>query len=356
MTVEQKTLAECIEGDYDYVRPRSGDVQEGLIASIDEDELLIHLAEAKRDGVVSVDDLKLLDEDFRAALSVGDSVPVRILRGITRDGQIVASISQGLRYSDWLRAEDLLESGERVEAEVTGVNRGGLQVSFGRIRGFVPNSHLRRGRSRKHEAKEELVGQTLSLTVLEVNQRRRRLVLSERAGDERTRRRLLEELEPGQVRRGVVRRITHYGAFVDVGGMDGLLHVSELDHKYVKHPNDVLQVGEEIEVLVLKVDRERQRISLSRKRLLPDTWDEVTENLFIGDLIVGTVTSVVEYGAFVDVGAGVQGLLHVSEIPNRQLGLSELETGSQVDVRVRSIDRQRHRISLTMNGRFAVAR
>jgi ribosomal protein S1 len=220
----------------------------------------------------------------------------------------------------------------------------------------VPNSHLKRERSRKREAKEQLVGESLSLKVLEVNQRRRRPVLSERASSERARRRLLEELEPEQVKHGVVRHIAHYGAFVDLGGMDGLLHISELDHKYVKHPSDLLQVGEEIEVCVLKVDRERQRVSLSRKRLLPDTWDEVTENLFAGDPIVGTVTSVVDYGAFVDVGAGVQGLLHVSEIPNRQLGLSELRAGSQVDVRVRRIDRQRHRVSLTIDGRFAIPR
>jgi small subunit ribosomal protein S1 len=353
MTVEQKRFAERIQADYDYVRPRFGDVQEGTIASIDDDELLIHPTEAKRDGVVSADDLKLLDEDFGASLAVGDSVPVRILRGISRDGQIVASISQGLRYSDWLRAKDLLESGERVEAEVTGVNRGGLEVSFGRIRGFVPNSHLKRGRSRKREAKEQLVGQALSLTVLEVNQRRRRLVLSERAADERARRKALEELEPGQVRRGVVRNITGYSAFVDVGGLDGLVHISELDHTFVEHPSDVLQVGEEIAVFVLKVNRERERISLSRKRLLPDLWDQVTENLFVGDPMVGTVTSVVDYGAFVDVGTGVEGLLHVSEIPNGQLGLSELEAGSQVDVRVRRIDRERHRISLTMNGRVS---
>jgi small subunit ribosomal protein S1 len=353
MTVEQKSLADRIESDYDYVRPRSGDVQEGLIASVGEDEWIIHLAEAKRDGVVSAHDLGSLDDEFRASLAVGDRVPVRILRGITRDGQIVASISQGLHYSDWLRAKDLLESGERTEADVTGVNRGGVEVSFGRIRGFVPNSHLKRGRSRKREAKEELVGQTLSLTVLEVNQRRRRLVLSERAADEGTRRKLLEELEPGQVRHGVVRNLTGYGAFVDLGGLDGLVHISELDHKFVKHPSDVLQVGEEIEVQVLKVDRERERISLSRKRLLPDLWDQVTENLFVGDPIAGTVTSVVEFGAFVDMGAGVQGLLHISEIPNGQLGLSELEAGSQVDVRVRRIDRERQRIALTMNGRFA---
>jgi small subunit ribosomal protein S1 len=132
-----------------------------------------------------------------------------------------------------------------------------------------------------------------------------------------------------------------------------LVHISELDHKFVRHPSEVLQVGEEIEVSVLNVDRERERVGLSRKRLLPDLWDKVTENLFVGDRIVGTITSVVDFGAFVDVGAGVQGLLHISQIPRGQLGLSELQAGSQVDVLVRKIDRERRRISLTMNGLVA---
>jgi len=351
MTLEQKKLAERIESDYDYTRPRFGDVQEGTIASVGEDEWIIHLDEAKRDGVVSADDLESLDDEFRASLSVGDRVPLRILRGITRDGQIVASIRQGLHYSDWLRAKDLLESGEEVESEVTDVNRGGLVVAFGRIRGFVPNSHLTRDRSRKEEAKAELIGQTLTLVVIEVNQRRRRLVLSERAAAAHIRRQLLEELEPGQVRRGVVRHLTSYGAFVDLGGLDGLLHVSELDWRYVNHPKEVVKAGDEIDVFVLDVDRERERISLSRKRLLPDTWEQVTKNLLIGDPIMGTVTALADFGVFLDVGAGVQGLLHVSKIPNGRLGMSEFKVGDPIDVRVQTIDRQRHRIALTMNGR-----
>jgi small subunit ribosomal protein S1 len=242
-----------------------------------------------------------------------------------------------------------LEDGERVQAEVTEVNRGGVVVAFGRLRGFVPNSHLRRGRPRREEAKQELIGEVLSLAVLEVNQRRRRLVLSERVADARTRQQLLEELHEGQVRSGVVRNLTGYGAFVDLGGIDGLIHISELEHTFVKHPSEVLAVGDEIDVEVIHVDRQQERVGLSRKRLLPEAWERVTENLFAGDAIVGTVTAVVSFGAFVDVGAGVEGLLHVSEIPNGQPGLSELATGSSINVHVRRIDRERHRISLTMN-------
>jgi small subunit ribosomal protein S1 len=165
-----------------------------------------------------------------------------------------------------------------------------------------------------------LVGQSLSLAVIEVNQRRRRLVLSERAARRRERQRLLQELAEGQVRTGIVRNLVDFGAFVDLGGLDGLIHISELDWRHVTHPSEVLDVGDEVEVYVLDVDRERRRVGLSRRRLLPDPWDHVTERLREREIVRGTVTNVASFGAFVDIGEGIEGLVHISEVPGGEAG------------------------------------
>jgi len=346
--LQQQRLATWVNTVYDYHRPRPGEVHEAVVLSIGEDEVIVHIAETKRDGMVPERDLRSLDDAYRETLKEGIRVPVRILRGQSRDNQILVSLKQGLQHRDWLRAEQLLESGEVFKSQVAGTNRGGLVVSFGRVRGFVPNSHLRRGRPRGLDAKSKLIGQTLSLVVLEVNQRRRRLVLSERMANARKREQLMEELAEGQVRKGIVSNLVDYGAFVDLGGMDGLVHISEIDWVYIDDPSDVLSVGDEIEVQVLGVDHERGRVGLSRKRTLPNPWYDVIENLYEGDLLEGTVRRIVSYGAFIEIGKGVQGLAHVSDIPGGQSYLSQLACGSQVMVRVLQIDDPRQRIGLAI--------
>jgi small subunit ribosomal protein S1 len=258
-----------MQDDYAYAPPRKGKVCEAYILSMDEEQIIVDLPQAKRDGVVPTRDLELLEASYRASLHVGDRVPVYILRSSDRSGYVVVSIKQGLRYQDWLRAEELARSGRVVKAEVTDFNRGGVVVSFGQLRGFVPNSHLGMPFRRTHEAKPDLVGKTLSLVVLEVEQQRRSLILSARGAQSMRRKQLLEELQEGQVRTGVVDGLVPYGAFVDLGGLTGLIHISELDWDYVKDPSEVLRMGDEVEVQVLSVDRERQRVSLSRKSLLP---------------------------------------------------------------------------------------
>jgi small subunit ribosomal protein S1 len=348
----KRRLAALIKDDYDYTRPRRGEVREAVVLSIGDNDVVVDLG-GKQDGIVPPKDLELLDEAYRADLEVGDRVPVVIRKTWGRRDGILVSINKGLQKQDWLHAKDLVESDEVLEAEVIDSNRGGVIVSFGRLRGFVPNSHLTsvprglRGK-RLREAKAKLVGQTLSLVVIEVNQRRRRLVLSQRAANRRRRQQLLEELTEGEVRTGIVRNLTDFGAFVDLGGVDGLIHISELDWKHVDHPRDVLSVGDEVEVHVLNVDRERERIGLSRKRLLPDPWHSVVANLHTGDVVEGTVTNVVEFGAFVDLGEGVEGLVHVSEMPGREVTRSELASGSPVTVRVLEIDKWQRRIALRL--------
>jgi small subunit ribosomal protein S1 len=347
----QQTAA-WLKEEFNYRRPRRGEIREATILDIGASDILVDLG-TKRDGVVPPRDLELLEDSYRADLKVGDRVPVAVLRTQGQKGELIVSINKGLQQADWLRVKKLLDSREVIEAEVTDANRGGIVVSVGRLRGFVPSSHISsiprgiRG-ERRQEAKAELIGTTLWLVVIEVNQQRRRLVLSEREANRERRQALLDALTEGEVHTGTVCGIVPFGAFVDLGGIDGLVHTSELDWKHVRRPEEVVSIGDEIEVYVISVDRERERISLSRKRLLPDPWLTITENLNEGQIIQGTVTNVASFGAFVDVGEGIEGLVHVSEMPNGQETQSSLQSGEQVWVQVLRIDDGRHRIGLSM--------
>ncbi len=350
----REQLADWLDEEFDYERPRRHEVREGIILEASENDVIVDIG-AKRDGIVPPADLDRLDEGYRAGLTPGDRVPVVVMRtGGDPDG-IVLSINLGLQRQDWLRAEELRESGEMVEAEASDLNKGGLLVSFGRLNGFVPNSHLNavpsgtRG-DRLREIKGNLIGQTLSLVVIEVDQRRRRLVLSERKANRVRREQLLQELTEGEVRTGVVSNLVDFGAFVDLGGIDGLIHISELDWSHVDDPRDVLSIGEQIEVYVLNVDRDRERIALSRKRLLPDPWYVVTDELQVGHVTEGTVTSLADFGAFVDVGGGIEGLVHISEMPANRATAEALREGEQVPVRVLEFDHDKRHIALSMRG------
>jgi small subunit ribosomal protein S1 len=349
--MQEQRFSTLLEDGYDYDRPRRGQVCRATVLSIDENEVIVDLG-CKRDGVVPRTDLERLDEAYLDGLRVGEEVPISVLSVSSRQGELVVSLNQGLEQKDWLRAQEMMESGELCEAEVVGVNRGGVVVQFGRLRGFVPNSHLsdvRRGMrgERLDRVKRDLEGTTLWLVVIDIQQRRSRLILSQRAAGSRRRQELLSELVEGDVRTGRVRNLASFGAFVDLGGVDGLIHVSELDWKHVNHPREVVSVGDKVDVYVLNVDREKERIGLSRKRLLPDPWPLVTDRLRDGQAVEGVVTNVVKFGVFVDIGKGVEGLVHVSEIP-ADANWEDLAYGSPLTVRVAEVDRWRHRISLSL--------
>jgi small subunit ribosomal protein S1 len=349
---QQERLAAFVENDYDYKRLRRGEIHEATILSISENQVIVDLG-VKRDGIVPPRDLELLDDEYHNSLQVGERVPVSILSTSDQNEDLLVSLNMGLAQRDWLRAKELEESGIVCEAEVIQVNRGGVLVQFGRLHGFVPNSHLTsvphslRG-ERLDQAKSDLVGQTLSLTVLEAEQQQRRFVLSERAAKGHMRQQLLEGLNEGDVRTGIVRSLADFGAFVDLGGVDGLIHVSELAWEYVKHPRKVLGVGDKIKVYVLNVDRERERIGLSRKRLLPDPWLMAAENLHEGQMVEGMVTKVFHFGAFVRLAKDVEGLVHISEMPDEMIADLSLVPGSPIQVRVLRIDTEKRRISLSL--------
>lgn len=252
-------------------KPKRGTIVEGEVLRVDEDAILMDVG-AHQDAVVPNKEMRKLDERDLDRINVGDRLPVYVLRTARFGRELLVSIERGLEKRDWQRAEQMLDSGENVELEVIGENRGGALVRFGRLRGFVPNSHLPglrgRPRSEKSELKQEMIGSSLPLQVIEVNPDRRRLVLSAREARKQFRLNRLHELEPGQIINGRVVNLVDFGAFIDLGGVQGLMHISELSHRTdIEHPSDVLELNQNLDVLILDVDIERERVKLSRKAL-----------------------------------------------------------------------------------------
>lgn len=351
-------MGELWEQDYDYKQPRRGDIRQAIVLAIEPDQMIVDIR-AKRDAIVPMTDLKMLGEKKLRAINVGDVIPVYVLRPDDGSGNVVVSVNLALLHQDWLRAEELLQSGEIYEGKISHRNKGGLIVPFGRISGFVPASQLvNMPRGLPHERKmaklAEFIGETLPLKVIEVNRQRRRLIFSERAAQrqrrEQRKEQLMNELIEGEVRRGIVSSLSHFGAFVDLGGADGLVHLSELAWHRVNHPREVVNVGEEVDVYVLRLDYERKRIGLSIKRLQPDPWTLVNEKYHVGQLVRGTVTNVVDFGAFARLEPGVEGLIHVSELANGNIGhpSNVVKKGDELTLRIISVNAERRRIGLSL--------
>lgn len=290
---ESRSMDVLLQEGYDYRPPRRGDIRQGVVLSVDSERVVLDLG-LKRDGIVSAADLQRFGQDPAAGIQAGDEVPAFILKPENRDGNIPVSLYRARREQDWLEAQKFLNNGKIWEGEVTGYNKGGLIVPFGKVRGFVPASLIERfprglEPGEKQRRLAEWVGQRLSLKVIEVDRRRRRLIFSERAGRrvwrKKQRQRLLNELCEGDVVRGTVSTLRDFGAFVDLGGADGLVHISELSWGRIRHPREVVRPGDEVEVYVLRLDHERKRIALSLKRLQPDPWTLVDVKYEVGKLV-----------------------------------------------------------------------
>ena len=331
---------------------RRGELREGVIIECREDGFLVGIG-AKRDGFVPIEDLqKVEDREF----NVGDTVPVVVTRFRDSEGNVELSISEAILQEDWLTAEKLLEDQSVYETVVTGANRGGLTVEFGRLRGFVPMSQLIGFNQIRQPAERQrrlrgMVGQQIMVKVIEVNRRRRRLILSQRAAAREwraaRREKLLAELEPGQVRRGRISQVVDFGLFVNLGGIDGLVHISELSWGRIDHPREIYAPGQRIKVKVLDVDRDRERIALSIKALTPDPWDSVAERYPVGSLTEGRVTQVVDFGVFIELEPGVEGLLHNSELRD-VAQREELQSGETVLVKIIRVEPDRRRVGLSV--------
>lgn len=343
--------------DYDYQAPRYGDIRTGVVVEVNDQGVVMDVG-YKREGFVPADDLRHLDAETRSRVQVGASIPVFVVRTEDREGRPVLSIYQAHLYEDWLKAEQMMASGELYEGEIAGYNRGGLIVKFGKIRGFVPASQIvglpkRLKEEQRHQRLAAMVGQKTGLKVIEVDRQRRRLIFSQRraqrAWQEVLRQRVIDELKEGDVRHGRVTSITDFGVFVDLGGADGLVHISELSWGRVDNPRQVLKVGDEVDVYVLGVDREHKRIALSLKKLQPDPWTLVDERYHENQLVEGRVTRVLDFGAFVELDLGIEGLLHAREM----IGTPELKPaeivhpGETLLVKILHIDSRKKRLDLS---------
>lgn len=339
---------------YDYDKPQRGEILKGTILDIAENSILLDVG-LKRDAIVTSQDLDQVDSEIVDNLEEGDEVFVSVIRTPIGDDDLLVSLNRGIAYKNWVKAEEHLESDELLELVIIDQNRGGLLVDFHNLRGFVPNSHipsLRRGSSNQkaNEIKAEMIGDTLPVKVIEVNRKQRRLVFSARVAQKEQRVKRLKELEPGDIIKSRVVNVVDFGVFVDLDGVDGLVHKSEIAWDRVYDPSKYFSVGDEIEVKVVDVDVERERVSLSRKSLLPNPWEKLEDKYDEGDLVEGKVVSVLDFGAFVELPEGLQGLVHVSEIGYANMGDPEsvVQEGDKVLVRILNVEPDRERVSLSM--------
>jgi small subunit ribosomal protein S1 len=327
-----------------------GDVVSGEVVRIDKDEVLVDIG-YKSEGVIPSTELSIRRSvDPEQEVSLGEQVDALVLTKEDQEGRLILSKKRARFEKAWRRIEAAAESGEPVEGTVIEVVKGGLILDLG-VRGFLPASLVD---IRRVHNLDEFMGQKLECKVIELNRSRNNVVLSRRAvlEEERkeVRQQILGRLQPGQVVEGRISNIVDFGAFVDLEGIDGLIHISELSWSHVNHPSEVLEIGQTVRVKVLDIDRERQRISLGLKQTQEDPWQRVLDSYSPGDVLEGKVTKVVAFGAFVEIVPGVEGLVHISELAEHHVeSPSEVvQSGDQVRVRILEIDEERRRISLSI--------
>ena len=354
---DEMLFEQYLAEEEDLSLPERGDLREGIVVEVRPNELLVNIG-AKRDGIVPQSDLNRLEPEYVDTMLEGETVPVVVSKLTTNEGMLVLSIADALQKKDWLVAEKMLESGEITVRQVVGYNKGGLLADFDHLRGFIPASHVvglprNMNEDQRNERLQQIVGQELPVKVIEVERQRRRLVLSYRLAEREYRAsrkaQLFEELTVGAVIEGEVRSLRPFGAFVDIGGADGLLHVSEIGWTPVSHPRDVLQVGERIQVEILRLDQERSRIALSRKRLLSNPWESIEERYKLNETILVTITRVIDFGAFAQLEPGIEGLIHISELADITVAepLKMVSSGDRVPVKILRIHPDRQRIGLS---------
>lgn len=326
-----------------------GNRVKGQVTKVEEKQVLVNIEGSKLDGIIPISELSSLHvEKAEDAVSVGDELELEVQK--VEEEALILSKRKVDAEKAWDELKGKFESGEVFEAEVKDVVKGGLVVDLG-VRGFVPASLVE---SYFVEDFSDYKGKKLSFKIVELEQEKNRLILSHRAVVEqeqgKKKQDLLAAIQAGQVIEGTVQRITDFGAFVDIGGVDGLVHISQLSHEHIDKPSDVVQEGQKVQVKVLSVDRDNERISLSIKETLPGPWADIDEKAPKGSTLEGTVKRLVSYGAFVEVFPGVEGLVHISQISHKHIGTPHevLKEGQNVKVKVLEVNKTDQRLSLSM--------
>lgn len=337
---------------------RRGEVVEGVVVQVNRDEILVDIG-AKAEAIVPLGEVPHGEGEAIELPSVGDTITASVITPENREGHAVLSLTRAQAEQGWRELQQVFESGQSIEGEVVNHNRGGLVVNVFGVRGFVPLSQISDVKrvGSEQEADEQLTamhGNKMLLRVLELQRRRNRLILSERATVQerraRDKERLLQELQQGDVRDGVVSSVCDFGAFVDLGGADGLVHLSELSWGQVAHPSHLVKVGDKVKVHVLSVDRDGKKIALSMKRLQPEPWTLLAENYQVGQEISVKITKLAPFGAFAEVEPGIEGLIHISELSEERIAHPKqvVREGESVPVRIIRIDAARHRLGLSL--------
>lgn len=329
---------------------KDGDIVEGEVVRIDKDEVLVDIG-YKSEGLIPSNELSIRKgADPTEIVELGQHIEALVLQKEDADGRLILSAKRAAFEKAWNRIEEAYNEQRVVEGPVIEVVKGGLIIDIG-LRGFLPASLVDIRRVRNLDS---FLGQKLECKVIELNRSRNNVVLSRRAVLEEERKeereKILTSLEEGQIVKGTVSNLVDFGAFVDLEGIDGLIHISELSWNHVDHPSEVVEVGEEVEVKVLEVDRDRERISLGLKQTRKDPWQEIVEQVEIGGQIKGRVTKLVSFGAFVEVAEGVEGLIHISELAEHHVETPDeiVRSGDEVDARIIDVDAKRRRLSLSL--------
>jgi small subunit ribosomal protein S1 len=339
--------------------PQAGEIRTGMIASIASSQILVSIG-AKSEGVISGRELDQLSEEERTALVVGAEIPVYVINPEDENGNVVLSFRRAQEQISWENVEKMLEDDRVYDSKIVGFNKGGLIVMVGGLRGFLPSSQInavRRSQSSgdtPEQRWQKMVGEPITVRIIEVDRERRRLILSERSVSSESRQsikeRVIDELEVGKVYTGRVTSLSDFGAFVNVNGADGLVHLSELSWDRIQHPREILEVGQEVKVKVINIDKEKKRIGLSMRALADDPWTSRVEKFSVGQLVEGVITRLTKFGAFARLEGDIEGLIHISEMADHRIDHPKevLKEGDVCTLRIVRIDTDQHRIGLSL--------
>ena len=348
---EEANLSEDHMSEYDVKMPTAGAVIQGRVVQISSDEVLVDI-DYKSEGRIPLNELSFIpNANPEDIVSVGEEIYVKVLKVDDSEGNVLLSKKRADADQSWEKLENLFETGGTLTAKVMQVVKGGLLVNVG-VRGFIPASHVSRG---FEDDLQKYIGQTLELKIIELDRTKNNVVFSHKEVLEeqyaKAKEAAFANLQEGAKVKGIVRRLTDFGAFVDIGdGVEGLLHVSEMAYSRVNHPSDVVAEGDEITVMILGVNQERERISLGLKQTIADPWSTVTERYEVGQKVTGEVTRVVDFGAFVKLEDGIEGLVHISELSHKHVAKADdvVQSGQQVEVKIISVDATARRIGLSI--------